>query len=347
MPSGLPRLIDRFDDAVDLLRGRLEPTGPGFSAALVVDGRPVRTVHHGLAHLEWPQPLAGDTRMYLASESKPWIAALVMDAVAAGRITLDADLRAVLPALAGCEQPVRLGHLLRHTSGISDYLFLWHMQLAHDEHDLVTQAQAIELIRRAEHAAFEPGARHEYSNSNYVLLAEWLQLDAGIPLDALARRRLFDPWGLHDTSFEIDPRRALPRRARSYGHDAAVGWRDLPVNLATWGDGGLWSTLDDLVRAEARWLDDWRHAGPRSLLARCAADDERFGAVGHCYRFGLDLLVDGSRSLLCHGGGFAGFSSLLLRCLDDGVALIVLSNAEGFDTSPATWTKHLWGGDPA
>jgi len=344
MAPDLPRLLERFDDAVELRRGRLDPTGPGFSAALVVDGRPARIVHHGLAHLEWPQPLAGDTRMYLGSEAKPWIAVLVMDAVAAGRIALDADLRATLPALAGYGQPVRLGHLLRHTSGIADYLFLWRMQLEHDEDDLVTQAQALALIRRADDVSFDPGARHDYSNSNYVLLAEWLQLDAGLSLDTLARRRFFEPWGLHDTSFELDPRRVLPRRARSYGRDAAdAAWRERPVNLATWGDGGLWSTLDDLVRAESRWLDDWRHNGSRSLLARCTADDDQFGPAAHSYRFGLDPLAVGDRRLQFHGGGFAGFSSLILRCTEHGTAVIVLSNADGFDTSARTWTRHLWG----
>jgi len=339
MPRDLSSILGRFDAAVDALRAQLDPAGPGFSIALVVEGQPARVAHHGLAQLAWSQRLAGDTRMYLASEAKPWVAALVMDAVAAGRIALETDMRTQLPALAGCEQPVRLGHLLRHTSGLHDYLFLWHMQLAHDEDARVTQAQALALIERAE-GAFEPGARYDYSNSNYVLLAEWLQQDAGRPLDELARQRFFEPWGMRDTSFERDPRRVLPRRSCSYGHDGAA-WREQPVNLATWGDGGLWSTLDDLMRAEAHWLDDWRDHGPRSSLGRCIADDTAYGA-GVGYRFGLELAVDGERRWAFHGGGFAGFSSLVLRGLDDRVALIVLSNAAGFDASAATWMRRLW-----
>lgn len=337
-----PRLFARFDAAVNAARGQLDPAGPGFSAALVVDGEPARTAHHGLAHLEWPHALAGDTRMYLASEAKPWVAALAMDAVAEGRVALDTDMRAALPALAGCEPPVRLGHLLRHTSGIDDYLYLWHMQLGHDDDDLITQAQALALIRRADDVSFAPGARHDYSNSNYVLLAEWLQHDAGLSLDALARRRFFAPWGMHDTHFERDPYRAMPRRARSYAPDAGA-WRERPVNLATWGDGGLWSTLDDLVRAEPHWLDDWRRHGAQSLLGRCIADDDRFGPADLSYRFGLDVVAIGPHRIVFHGGAFAGFSSLILRCLDDGVALIVLSNAAGFDTSASTWMQRLWG----
>lgn len=344
MSLDLPRLLDRFDTAIGTLREQHAPDGPGFAIALTVDGEAVRRAHHGMAHLEWPQPVAGDTRFYLASESKPWVAALVMQAVAAGRVTPDQDMRALLPALAGCSLPVRLGHLLRHTGGIDDYLYLWRMQLGHDEHDLVTQAQALALIRRAGDVDFDPGSRHEYSNSHYVLLADWLERDAGLPLDEIARQRLFAPWGLHDTSFERDPRRVLPRRARSYRHDPARGWQDLPVHLGSWGDGGLWSTPDDLVRAEAHWLEDWRRHGEASLLGRCSADDGgRFGPGEPMYRFGVEVVPREGGSLMFHGGAFAGFSSLVLRGLDEGWALVVLANGEGFDASASGWMERLFG----
>lgn len=337
-----PGLVRRFDAALAALSAQHPADGPGFCIALCVDGAPVRTVHQGLATLDWPQPLSGDTRFYLASESKPWVAALVVQAIAAGRITLDADMRDHLPALMGCSHPVRLGHLLRHTSGLDDYLFLWRMQLGHHEDDLVTQAQALALIRRSEDVDFEPGSRHEYSNSNYVLLADWLERDAGQPLDQIAQQRLFEPWRMRDTSFEQDPCRVMPRRARSYLLEAPGRWRERPVNLATWGDGGLWSTLNDLVRAEGRWLDDWRRHGAEGLLGRCSADDEvRYGPPGLDYRFGVEVMECEGRRLLFHGGGFAGFSSLILRCLDDGWALVVLSNREGFDASAATWAQRL------
>lgn len=344
MPLDVFRMLDRFDAGITRLRDRHDPQGPGFCTALMVDGQAVRTACHGQALIDWQQPLTGDTRFYLASESKPWVAALVMDAVAAGRVALDTDMRPLLPALAGCTQPVHLGHLLRHTSGVDDYLYLWHIQLGHDEDDLVTQEQAMALIRRAGDVNFDPGTRHDYSNSNYVLLADWLERDAGRPLDEIARDRFFAPCGLSNTSFERDPRRVLPRRARSYQRGVAGGWRELPVNLATWGDGGMWSTLDDLVCCEAHLLDDWRRRGTNAVLARCSARDPRFGPADLPYGFGIEVMAHDHRHLLFHGGGFAGFSSLVLRSLEDGLALIVLANIEGFDASAKTWSECLWPG---
>jgi len=345
----LSRLLDRFDAATDGLRAEHSPNGPGFSAALVADGQALRCVHHGMAHLEWQQPLAGDTRYYLASESKPWVAALVLNAVADGRLALDTDLRPQLPALASYEQPLCAGHLLRHTSGIADYLFLWGAQLGRHDNDVVTQAQALDLIRRADDVSFAPGSRHDYSNSNYVLLAEWLQQDAGCRFDELARQRFFEPWGLRHTSFEDQPWRVLPRRARSYGRvtPETGDWQELPVALASWGDGGLWSTPDDLILAERHWLDDWRRHGEHSLLARSCAEDARFGPADEPYRFGLEVLPHAGHRFMFHGGAYAGFTSLVLRCPDQGLSLVLLSNAQGFDSSAATWVDRLWGLDPA
>jgi hypothetical protein len=153
---------------------------------------------------------------------------------------------------------------------------------------------------------------------------------------------------LRNTSFENQPWRVLPRRARSYARieKEPDAWQELPVALATWGDGGLWSTPDDLNLAEAHWLEDWRHHGKDSMLARSIADDDRFGPAEEPYRFGLELLKQGGHQFMFHGGAYAGFSSLVLRSPDQGVSLVLMSNAAGIDASAATWLKLLWSFDP-
>lgn len=339
------RVLERFQRATQRLCQQIDPAGPGFSASLVVDGQALCSVHHGLAHLEWQQPIDGRTRFYLASESKPWVAALVLEAVAEGRLDLRADLRHQLAPLQDYTQAIQAGHLLRHTSGVSDYLGLWGTQLTQRDEDVVTREQALALIRRAEGPVFNPGSRYHYSNSNYLLLAECLLQASGESLATLARQRFFAPWGMHDSSFEDQPWRVLPRRARSYGHpegDVAT-WRDLPVALATWGDGGLWSTPEDLARAEAGWLADWRARGASSLLARMASDDLRFAPPGQAYRMGLEWREHAGQGFAFHGGALAGFTSMLLRCPDQGQSLVLLSNLEGFDATEETWLEALWG----
>ncbi|MBB4843130.1 CubicO group peptidase (beta-lactamase class C family) [Paucibacter oligotrophus] len=337
--------LERLDGAIAQLKATHKADEPGFCLALVHEGQVLRQVHHGMAHLEWQQPIAGDTRFYLASESKPWVAALVMRAVAAGRLRLGDDVRPWLPALKSYEQAIQLGHLLRHSSGIADYLFLWHAQLGRHEHDIVTQAQALELIALADDVQFKPGTRHEYSNSNYVLLAELLKAVEGAELAELLHRHCFEPWGMADSSVESQPGRVMARRARSYVRDEGDkalpdAWLDAPVALASWGDGGIWSTLDDLIRAEPFWQ---AQAGSEpSLLTQCCAQDEHFAPADTAYRLGLEVVAHGEEQLVFHGGGYAAFSSLMLRNPRRGLSLIVLSNAEGFETDLSTWATRLW-----
>lgn len=319
--------------------------GPGFCAALVVKGEVLAQHVHGLAHLEWQQPIDADTRFYLASEAKPWTAAFIMRSVAAGKIALDEDVRGRLPALASYTQPILLGHLLRHASGIEDYLTLWHAQLGRGDHDVLQPEQALELIRRAHDVRFTPGSQYAYSNSNYVLLAELLAQLEGCSLAELAAQLCFEPWRMPSTSFEREPWRVMPRRARSYEPDALHpgAWLDAPVPLATWGDGGLWSTLADLTQAERQWQQDPQGPAHELLLARCCAEDERFAPLGQTYRFGVEVLRHAGREFAFHGGCYASFTSLVLRCPSEQLSLLVLSNREGFDARGPRWLKAVWG----
>jgi len=335
-------LRERFDAACAQWVQAHDPAEPGMALALVHEGQLLRQCCHGLAQLEWQQPISMDTCFYLASEAKPWVAALVLECVDEGLIGLDEDVRPRLPALAGYEgEPIRLGHLLRHTSGVEDYLWLWQNQLGRHAHDVLTQAQALELIRRAEDCAFVPGSRYDYSNSNYVLLAELLQQLRGCSLAEWAQRRCFEPWGLAQTGFECRVGRVMPRRARSYEREAPA-WVDSPVTLETWGDGGLWSSLDDLVRAECRWQQSGADEG--FLLGGPLREDTRFAPAATPYRFGLEWLegAPGQPGFAFHGGQWAGFTSLLLRCPAQRSSLVLLSNREGAETSARLWIEALW-----
>jgi CubicO group peptidase (beta-lactamase class C family) len=82
--------------------------GPGFSAAVLCDRKPVFELHHGMASLELKVPLASDSAYYLASESKQFTAACVLSLARAGAIALDDDVCAHLPELANFDQPFPL-----------------------------------------------------------------------------------------------------------------------------------------------------------------------------------------------------------------------------------------------
>src|SRR4051812_44518224 len=97
------------------LEALLPAQGPGFSAAVLRDGKMIFERHHGLASLELKVPLSRHSAYYLASESKQFTAACVMSLVREGAISLDDDVCVHLPELTKFEQPFPLRSLLNHS----------------------------------------------------------------------------------------------------------------------------------------------------------------------------------------------------------------------------------------
>lgn len=310
------------------LQARLPTSGPGFSALILRDGDTVFELHHGLACLELGVPLTAQSRYYLASESKPFTAACVLDLVRKGTIGLDDD---VVPHLSEIQQfrlAITVRQLLNHTSGIPDYFGYLTCQLGRHDSDYFDNALLLRLISKMDELSFAPGSAHDYSNSNYILLARLVEVLSGQPLAAYARDHLFAPLGMHATAFDDDRQAIMPQRVRSYTPDPvqAGRYRQHLGNANTVGDGGVYACMQDLILWEQEWQRQYRD--PASLV--CAQLAQTTGPDGQpwSYRFGLEQLQHGEHKVVFHGGGLWGFRSLLLRLPELGLSVIQLANVD-------------------
>src|SRR5450830_826349 len=248
------------------LQASLPANGPGFSALILRDGQTVFELHHGLACLELGVPLTAQSRYYLASESKPFTAACVLDLVRQGAIALDDDVVPHLPEVQQFKQAITVRQLLNHTSGIPDYFDFLACQLGRHDSDYFDNALLLRLISKMDELAFAPGSAHDYSNCNYILLAKLVEVLSGQPLAAYARDHLFAPLAMHATAFDDDRQAIMPQRVRSYTPDPglAAGYRQHLGNANTVGDGGVYASLQDLVLWEHEWHRQYRD--PASLV---------------------------------------------------------------------------------
>src|SRR5690242_14128059 len=100
-----------------MLDDRRETYGaPGAVAAIEIGGERL-IFTSGTADIAGT-PLAPDARFRIASVTKPIVAALVLDAVGQGKLSLDDKVADYLPAIVRAEPPITVRQVLDHTSGV-------------------------------------------------------------------------------------------------------------------------------------------------------------------------------------------------------------------------------------
>lgn len=208
----------------------------------------------------------------LASLTKPLCTtAAAMLLVREGTLDLDAPVHRYLPAWRGGRRDdVQVRHLLAHESGLPWWLPLY-QELADSDPGAAREQAARRRILEL-HPERAPGGSAVYSDPGFMLLHEVLQVAAGEPPAALAKRALWDPWGLSLCFVDLQPLGATPR--------------------------SLAATLRSELRARAEVAPTedcpWRH---RVLRAEVHDDNAHFlgGIAPHAGLFGraLDVLTFG------------------------------------------------------
>jgi CubicO group peptidase (beta-lactamase class C family) len=161
-----------------------------------------------------------------------------------------------------------------------------------------------------------------YSNAGYWAAGEASARACDTTFDAAMRERIIEPLGLKATGYD-EPESP----ARGHLQDGASGHRAVPVDAypaARRPSGGLWSTVEDLVRFGAHHLGA---RGPLSTEARELMREPQSQALGAGYGLGWWVHDAGGRPAFGHEGSVAGYQSLLLLVPDERLALAVLTNS--------------------
>ncbi len=294
---------------------------PSISVAIVVGGELAYAEAFGLADLEPARPATPATRYDIGSVSKQFTAAAVMLMVQDGKLSLDDKVSRYFPKLAGAET-VTIRQLLSHTAGYREY---W--QGHSDEMRSAIAPQALVDRWGAQPLAFAPGSTWDYSNTNYMIAGRIVETVAGQPLIQLLTERVFKPLGM-TSAIDSDGLPPTPLDAGRFTRNLLGPARrtDNPPRGWAFAAGGLSMTASDLARWDASFIK-------RSLLAPASYDALTRDTVltdGKGAGYGLGLYVDGSPGhRRVHHNGFApGVITENRIYLDDGVALVVTTNAE-------------------
>jgi len=305
-------------------------TTPGCAVAVAKNGHAVYQHGYGMADLDHDVKITPTTVFNVGSIAKQFTAAAILILAQEGKLSLDDPIRKYLGDVPDVVAPITLREMMYHTSGIRDYQQLlafdgWRL----DSPDQVTEGDISYIISRQKELNFPRGTDFLYSNTNYFLLARVVSRVSKTTFPEFAMTRIFQPLGMKQTHFRDDHGEIIKNVAYSY----VTGDRGFLVsfpNYDNFGDTGLFTTVEDLVR----WEENFQTAQVGG--ARVVHELEEPGELNNGTRlnYAPGMFVgapNGLRIMESGNAGDAGYAANILRLLDDDLSVIALCNVGSSD----------------
>jgi CubicO group peptidase (beta-lactamase class C family) len=301
-----------------------KPDSPGCALGVVRDGNFIYKRGYGEASLELGVPLTPESVFYMGSVSKQFTAASVVLAAEQGYLSLDDDIRKYVPEIPSYGKTITLREMLHHTSGFRDVLGLL-LLAGRNFEDIHPTSELIDLLSRQKALNYTPGDEYLYSNTNYFLMSVVIRRATGKPLSQFAEENIFKPLGMSRTRFYDDHTVVVPGRVAAYEPRIGGSFRiDWSTNFDKVGDGGLMSSVDDLLLWDRNFYDN--KLGKGTLLRELQTQ----GVLnnGKQIEYALGLVISKYRGLpiVEHGGALFGYRTEILRFPQQKFSVICLCN---------------------
>ncbi|MFE9789733.1 serine hydrolase domain-containing protein [Nocardia salmonicida] len=314
---------------------------PG-AQAVITDATGEQTITAGVGDIATGAPIPDNAYVRIGSNTKSFVATVVMQLVAEGKVDLDGPVERYLPGVvqgSGNDgNRITVRQLLQHTSGLPDYLAGGDPDLraAPGTQQIAPDPEVIRLrhfspaelvgIAMTMPPRYEPGARSVYTNTNYILLGMLIEQVTGRPAATEISTRIIEPLGLRDTYFptagDIGLRAPHPR-----GYQQIDGTRiDFTDFDPSWGDtaGAMIATGSDLNRFFLALLDGKLLPAAQLEQMRQTVPFDRMPSAG--YGLGLvEQTTSCGKKTVAHGGSIPGFDTRT-GVTADGVAITVTVN---------------------
>jgi CubicO group peptidase (beta-lactamase class C family) len=312
-----------------------KPDSPGCALGIIHDGKLIYARGYGMANLEHNIPISSKSIFRIGSTSKQFVAMCMALLEEEGKLSLDDNLRKFLPQMPKYSEGITIRHLIHHTSGIRDYLTLAEIAGLRDD-DYFTDAEVVDLLVRQKELNFKPGKQHLYSNSGYFLLSQIIKKVSGKSLREYADDKIFQPLGMTHTHFHDDHTEIVKNRASGYAPKKGGGYVISMTTLPMTGDGGVFTSVEDLFLWDQNFYDNKLGNSGQSLIEKVQAPGVLNSGEQLDYAFGLRIVNHKGLTLVGHGGAFVGFRADMIRFPDLKFSVICLANLSRFNPGVIT-----------
>lgn len=300
-----------------------------FSGVILVSvkGEKIISQGFGMANYELDVPNTAKTKFRIGSVTKQFTAVAIMQLYEKGLLSLDDTLDKYIPYYPKGDK-VTIHHLLTHTSGIFNHTSIEGFM----EKIMRTKHSVEELIEEFKNLPydFEPGTKHSYSNSGFILLGYIIEKVSKKSYAQYLQENIFNKLSMNDSGYD-DNIKLIKNRASGYfseGEDNKVlsnyEFIDMSVPYAA---GGLYSTVEDLYTWN-KGLVNGKVISKDSLNKMISkyANAREEGYYG--YGIFIDDVELGAkvRKIVYHGGGIPGFFSANNTFPNEDVQIIMMTN---------------------
>lgn len=309
----------------------------GASVVVVKDGKVLAEKGYGYADQESKTPVdPKSTAFRVASVSKTFTAAAVMQLVEQGKVDLQADFQTYVKGLEfdnPFDKPVTVENLLTHTTGFE----------IRDPQQEDIHADFDKTVSMEDYAqqhmppvVREPGSAYMYDNFSFLLLGMIVENVSGEPFETYMQQHIFKPLGMDNSSFVLNDKF---KNQLATGYDAVHNPLDLyTLSPTPMPQGGMLSTAEDIGNFMIAFLNDGVKDNERILKETTVKSMEQYRSSIHpvlpdtTYGFEAAFQLPGAGSspaIITKAGDLIGFSSYLFLIPEQNTGVFLTYNQSG------------------
>lgn len=313
------KIIDKF------LSEEYPKNEPGAVVLVAKDGEILFEKAYGLASIKPKRKLKTDMVFQIASMSKQFVSAAILQLVAQGKMALSDSIQKYVPYYPSKKNTITIHHLLAQTSGIPNYFDVDDNEfyLLAQEH---TPQQLINYYKD-EPLLFKSGKEWAYSNSNYPLLGAALEKVTGLSLKEYLKKYIFSPLQMHSTGLWYTNNTKKKKIVTGYNSRKGVLFpAPKMVGSALYAPGGIVSSAKDLFL----WNEALKNKTiiSKYVVEQLVTEKKTNNEKGTGYGYGFFLRsLQGSKTIQ-HGGNLFGFTSNGMYLPNEDIYVCILSNTK-------------------
>lgn len=331
-----PRTIEELQSAVQHILDKHKVPGAGI--ALVSRNDVIWSGGIGKADVAANRRVAADTVFRVGSVSKTFVAMSLLKLQEQGKLSLLDRVRDVAPEISienpwESSEPLRIVHLLEHTSGFDDMEPAEMFNLA-DPAD-ISLREVIQRFPNPQRVRWRPGTRFSYSNPGYALSGYIVERVSGRGFEAYVKDELLLPLGMKNSDFRLAGINPILLAQGYNRHQQPSGYRNIYLRPA----GDLKSSPADMAQLVRMFLkrgavNEEHLLSPGSIerMERVETTEAARAGLKKGYGLGMFAAVRAGQAWYGHDGGIPGFLSSFQYAPDDGVGYVVLLNGFSIET---------------